>query len=141
MNKENMATIDGNEAAARVAYRLNEVIAIFPITPASPMGEFADSWAAAGQPNLWGTVPSVVEMQVTTVQAVNAGEALGWSWLFPPYRWHFSGRAIQPTENELILPGSDVHPEAQTGTEHRKDRHPGISPGGRTERGKAVAEQ
>ena len=63
MNKENMATIDGNEAAARVAYRLNEVIAIFPITPASPMGEFADSWAAAGQPNLWGTVPSVVEMQ------------------------------------------------------------------------------
>ena len=105
MNKENMATIDGNEAAARVAYRLNEVIAIFPITPASPMGEFADSWAAAGQPNLWGTVPSVVEMQVTTVQAVNAGEALGWSWLFPPYRWHFSGRAIQPTENELIFPG------------------------------------
>jgi pyruvate-ferredoxin/flavodoxin oxidoreductase len=63
MNKENMATIDGNEAAARVAYRLNEVIAIFPITPASPMGEFADAWAAAGQPNLWGTVPSVVEMQ------------------------------------------------------------------------------
>jgi pyruvate-ferredoxin/flavodoxin oxidoreductase len=63
MNKENMATIDGNEAAARVAYRLNEVIAIFPITPASPMGEFADSWAAAGQPNLWGTVPSVVKMQ------------------------------------------------------------------------------
>ena len=63
MNKENMATIDGNEAAARVAYRLNEVIAIFSITPASPMGEFADSWSAAGQPNLWGTVPSVVEMQ------------------------------------------------------------------------------
>jgi len=63
MNKENMATIDGNEAAARVAYRLNEVIAIFPITPASPMGEFADSWAAAGQPNSCGTVSSVVEMQ------------------------------------------------------------------------------
>lgn len=57
------ATIDGNEAAARVAYRLNEVIAIYPITPASPMGELADLWAAYGQPNLWGTVPAIVEMQ------------------------------------------------------------------------------
>jgi pyruvate-ferredoxin/flavodoxin oxidoreductase len=46
-----------------VAYGLNEVTAIFPITPASPMGEFADSWAAAGRSNLWGTMPSVVEMQ------------------------------------------------------------------------------
>src|SRR5881392_2686858 len=56
-------TIDGNEAVARVAYALNEVIAIYPITPASPMGEWADAWAAAGKKNLWGTVPSVVEMQ------------------------------------------------------------------------------
>lgn len=56
-------TIDGNEAAARIAYRTNEVIAIYPITPASPMGEWADAWAAAEQPNLWGTVPHVVEMQ------------------------------------------------------------------------------
>ena len=56
-------TIDGNEAVARVAYRLNEVIAIYPITPASPMGEWADAWAAEGRPNLWGTVPSVVELQ------------------------------------------------------------------------------
>jgi pyruvate-ferredoxin/flavodoxin oxidoreductase len=55
--------IDGNEAVASVAYQLNEVIAIYPITPASPMGEWADQWAAEGQPNLWGTVPSVVEMQ------------------------------------------------------------------------------
>ena len=54
---------DGNEAAARVAYRLNEVIAIYPITPSSPMGELADQWAAEGRPNLWGTVPRVVEMQ------------------------------------------------------------------------------
>ncbi|MCP9803874.1 pyruvate:ferredoxin (flavodoxin) oxidoreductase [Cyanobium sp. T1G-Tous] len=58
-----MSTIDGNEAVARVAYRLNEVIAIYPITPASPMGEWADAWAAEGRPNLWGTVPSVVELQ------------------------------------------------------------------------------
>jgi pyruvate-ferredoxin/flavodoxin oxidoreductase len=57
------ATIDGNEAVASVAHRLNEVIAIYPITPSSPMGEWADQWAAAGQANIWGTVPSVVEMQ------------------------------------------------------------------------------
>ena len=56
-------TIDGNEAAAYVAYRTNEVIAIYPITPSSPMGEFADAWAAAGVKNLWGTVPQVQEMQ------------------------------------------------------------------------------
>ncbi len=58
-----VATIDGNEAVARVAYKTNEVIAIYPITPASPMGELADQWAAEGRPNLWGTVPLVVEMQ------------------------------------------------------------------------------
>jgi pyruvate-ferredoxin/flavodoxin oxidoreductase len=56
-------TIDGNEAAARVAYQLNEVIAIYPITPSSPMGEWADQWASEKRPNLWGTIPSVVEMQ------------------------------------------------------------------------------
>ncbi|MEG4494809.1 pyruvate:ferredoxin (flavodoxin) oxidoreductase [Microcoleus sp. D3_18_C4] len=56
-------TIDGNEAVARVAYRLSEVIAIYPITPASTMGEWADAWSSAEQPNVWGTVPSVVEMQ------------------------------------------------------------------------------
>ena len=55
--------LDANEAVARVAYPLNEVIAIYPITPASPMGEWADAWAAAGVKNLWGTVPSVIEMQ------------------------------------------------------------------------------
>src|SRR5678816_1477618 len=55
--------LDGNEAAARVAHRLSEVIAIYPITPASTMGELADTWSAAGQPNLWGQVPEVVEMQ------------------------------------------------------------------------------
>ena len=57
------ATLDGNEAVARVAYATNEVIAIYPITPASPMGEFADAWSAAGKANTWGTVPQVVEMQ------------------------------------------------------------------------------
>src|SRR6059058_4013387 len=57
------AAIDGNEAAARVAHALSEVIAIYPITPASPMGEYADAWSATGRPNLWGLVPEVVEMQ------------------------------------------------------------------------------
>ncbi|HTT91359.1 MAG TPA: pyruvate:ferredoxin (flavodoxin) oxidoreductase [Acidimicrobiales bacterium] len=55
--------VDGNEAAARVAYSLAEVIAIYPITPASPMGEHADDWAARGRPNLWGEIPEIVEMQ------------------------------------------------------------------------------
>ncbi len=57
------ATIDGNEAVARVAYRLNEVVAIYPITPSSPMGEWADTWSANGRANVWGTIPSVIEMQ------------------------------------------------------------------------------
>ncbi|MCK6482684.1 MAG: pyruvate:ferredoxin (flavodoxin) oxidoreductase [Phycisphaerae bacterium] len=58
-----MITVDGNEAAAMVAHRLNEVIAIYPITPSSPMGEFCDEWSAQGRTNLWGQVPSVTEMQ------------------------------------------------------------------------------
>src|SRR3990167_3805976 len=56
-------TIDGNEAAAYIAYKTNEVIAIYPITPASPMGEHADEWAAAGRKNIWGTVPFIQQMQ------------------------------------------------------------------------------
>ncbi len=58
-----MVTIDATEAVANVAYRLNEVIAIYPITPSSGMGEYADAWAATGVPNIWGTVPLVQEMQ------------------------------------------------------------------------------
>src|SRR3954464_5158440 len=56
-------TIDGNEAAAYVAHQINEVIAIYPITPSSNMGEWADQWSAEGKTNIWGTIPSVVEMQ------------------------------------------------------------------------------
>ncbi|MBE9523473.1 MAG: pyruvate:ferredoxin (flavodoxin) oxidoreductase [Chloroflexi bacterium] len=56
-------TIDGNEAVAAVAHKLNEVIAIYPITPSSPMGEFADAWSAQGEKNIWDTVPEVIEMQ------------------------------------------------------------------------------
>ena len=63
MSDREFMTLDGNEAVARVAYKLTEVAAIYPITPSSAMGEWADEWAAASKPNLWGTVPQVVEMQ------------------------------------------------------------------------------
>ncbi len=62
MNRK-IATIDGNEAAANIAHRTNEVIAIYPITPSTPMGELSDAWSAAGQTNIWGTTPLVIEMQ------------------------------------------------------------------------------
>jgi pyruvate-ferredoxin/flavodoxin oxidoreductase len=61
--KRKMVTIDGNEAAGYVAYNCSEVIAIYPITPSSPMGEWADAWAADQVKNIWGIVPSVTEMQ------------------------------------------------------------------------------
>jgi len=63
MAERKMVTIDGNEAAAYVAHKINEVIAIYPITPSSPMGEHADAYSAAGETNIWGTVPLVAEMQ------------------------------------------------------------------------------
>ncbi len=63
MNSATFVTVDGNEAAARVAHMTNEVIAIYPITPASPMGEFADAWSARERKNLFGVVPDVIEMQ------------------------------------------------------------------------------
>jgi len=60
---QTMMTVDANDAAASVAYRMSEVIAIYPITPSSPMGESSDQWAAMGKPNLWGVVPSITQMQ------------------------------------------------------------------------------
>ncbi len=63
MSARRMITLDGNEAAASVAHRTAEVIAIYPITPSSPMGELADEWSAQGNQNIWGTVPLVTEMQ------------------------------------------------------------------------------
>ena len=79
MSKSNQITIDGNEAAARIAYQTNEVIAIYPITPASPMGEWSDEWASLDIKNLWGSTPQVIEMQSeagaagTTHGALQAG--------------------------------------------------------------------
>ncbi|MFN4875263.1 MAG: pyruvate:ferredoxin (flavodoxin) oxidoreductase [Aphanizomenon sp.] len=63
MNTRTYATIDGNEAVAKIVYQLNEVIAIYPITPSSPMAEWSDTWMSEGKPNIWGTVPSVVQLQ------------------------------------------------------------------------------
>jgi pyruvate-ferredoxin/flavodoxin oxidoreductase len=63
MENRTFTTIDANEAVAHVAYATNEVIAIYPITPASPMGEWSDAWSATDKANIWGTVPSVIEMQ------------------------------------------------------------------------------
>jgi pyruvate-ferredoxin/flavodoxin oxidoreductase len=63
MSQRETVTVDGNEAAAYIAHLTNEVIAIYPITPASPMGEWSDEWSSLGVENLWGTVPEVIEMQ------------------------------------------------------------------------------
>ncbi|MDR0316219.1 MAG: pyruvate:ferredoxin (flavodoxin) oxidoreductase, partial [Treponema sp.] len=63
MSEKNMVMIDGNTAAAHVAHALSEVIAIYPITPSSPMGELSDEFSAQGRKNIWGTIPDVVEMQ------------------------------------------------------------------------------
>ncbi len=63
MDQSKFITMDANEAVAHVAYRVNECIAIYPITPSSPMGEWADQWASENKKNIWGTIPSVAEMQ------------------------------------------------------------------------------
>ncbi|NWF70541.1 MAG: pyruvate:ferredoxin (flavodoxin) oxidoreductase [Chloroflexi bacterium] len=63
MSPREITTIDANEAVARIAFKVNEVIAIYPITPSSPMGEWADEWAANREANIWGSVPQVIEMQ------------------------------------------------------------------------------
>ena len=61
--ERNWGTLEGNEGVATVAHALSEVIAIYPITPSTPMGELSDAWSATGRANLWGTVPLVIEMQ------------------------------------------------------------------------------
>ena len=63
MSQQRFVTVDGNEAAANVAYKTSEVIAIYPITPASTMGELSDAWAAQKWHNILGTIPDVIEMQ------------------------------------------------------------------------------
>lgn len=78
--------VDGNEAAAHVAHKVSEVIAIYPITPSSPMGEWSDEWSAQGRKNLWGTVPQVTEMQSEGGAAGAVHGALQAGALTPPSR-------------------------------------------------------
>ena len=81
------ACIDGNEAAARVAYALSEVVAIYPITPASPMGEFCDTWSALGRENIYGTVPDVIEMQSEGGAAGAVPVLIGWTAVTDSLDW------------------------------------------------------
>jgi pyruvate-ferredoxin/flavodoxin oxidoreductase len=132
------AVLDGAEAIARVAHKLNEVIAIFPITPSSPIAEHADAWSAAGQKNLWGTVPVVVEMQseggaaAAVHGALQAGSlsttftsSQGLLLMIPtmykiageltPTCWHVPARAIAAQALSIFGDQQDVMAVRQTG--------------------------
>ena len=136
-------TIDGNEAAAYVAHKTNEVCAIYPITPSSNMGEWADEWSAMGRTNIWGTVPSVVEMQseagasATTHGALQAGAltttftaAQGLLLMIPTMFkvageltstvWHVSARTVATHALSIFGDHGDVMAVRSTGFGDRK---------------------
>ncbi len=133
-----MVTMDGNEAVASVAHRTNEVIAIYPITPSSNMGEWADEWSAFGKKNVWGLVPTVVEMQseggaAGAVHGALQGGALtttftasqGLLLMIPnmykiageltPFVMHVSARAVASHALSIFGDHSDVMAVRQTG--------------------------
>jgi len=133
-----LITMDGNEAAASVAHRVSEVIAIYPITPSSNMGEWADEWSAKGQKNIWGTVPSVSEMQseggaagavhgalqagaLSTTFTASQGLLLMIPNMFKiageltPFAMHVSARAIATHALSIFGDHSDVMSVRQTG--------------------------
>jgi pyruvate-ferredoxin/flavodoxin oxidoreductase len=135
---KSMATMDGNEAVASVAHRLNEVIAIYPITPASPMGELADAWTALGRRNLWGVVPEVTEMQseggaagavhgalqagaLTTTFTASQGLLLMLPNLYKiageltPFCLHVAARTVATHALSIFCDHSDVMAVRQTG--------------------------
>ena len=132
------ATIDGNESAASVAYRCSEVCCIFPITPSSPMAELADEWSSRNRPNLWGTVPAVVEMQseagaAGALHGALQGGALGTTFtasqglllMIPnmykiageltPAVFHVAARALATQALSIFGDHSDVMQVRQTG--------------------------
>jgi pyruvate-ferredoxin/flavodoxin oxidoreductase len=136
--KRKMVTMDGNEAVASVAHRTNEVIAIYPITPSSNMGEWADEWSAFGKKNVWGLVPTVVEMQseggaAGAVHGALQGGALtttftasqGLLLMIPnmykiageltPFVMHVSARAVATHALSIFGDHSDVMGVRQTG--------------------------
>ena len=133
-----VAVIDGNEAIAHVAHRVNEVLAIYPITPSSPIAEHADAWSAAGHKNLWGTVPLLVEMQseagaaATVHGALQAGSlsstftaSQGLLLMIPtmykvageltPTCWHVTARSIAAQGLSIFGDHQDVMAVRQTG--------------------------
>ncbi|MFQ5527024.1 MAG: pyruvate:ferredoxin (flavodoxin) oxidoreductase [Thermoanaerobaculia bacterium] len=138
MTSARKITVDGNEAAASVAYRVNEVIAIYPITPASPMGELADAWSVEARPNIWGQVPDVVEMQSeggaagAVHGAIQAG-SLGTSFTasqglllkipnmykiageLTPFVLHVAARSLATHALSIFCDHSDVMAARQTG--------------------------
>src|SRR5215211_6107656 len=109
-----MKTLDGNEAAASVAYQVNEVCAIYPITPSSAMGELADQWASEGRKNLWGTVPRVVEMQSEGGAAGAVHGALQAGELTPTV-FHVAARALAAQALSIFGDHSDVMAARMTG--------------------------
>src|SRR5512133_4233564 len=133
-----LAVLEGNEAAARIAHLTNEVIAIYPITPSSGMGEFADAWSAAGQKNIWGAVPEVIEMQseagaagavhgslqagaLTTTFTASQGLLLMIPHMFKiageltPFAMHVSARTLATHGLSIFGDHSDVMSVRQTG--------------------------
>jgi pyruvate-ferredoxin/flavodoxin oxidoreductase len=138
MTTRRKITIDGNEAVASVAYRTNEVIAIYPITPASPMGELSDAWAAQGKLNVWGDLPQVIEMQseggaagtahgalqagsLTTTFTASQGLLLKIPNLYKiageltPFAMHVAARTLATHALSIFCDHSDVMSVRQTG--------------------------
>jgi len=138
MADKRMITIDGNQATSSVAHRTNEVIAIYPITPSSVMGELADEWSAKGQKNIWGTIPQVIEMQseggaaaavhgslqagaLTTTFTASQGLLLMIPSMYKiageltPYCMHVSARTVATHALSIFGDHSDVMACRQTG--------------------------
>jgi pyruvate-ferredoxin/flavodoxin oxidoreductase len=138
MNERRNITIDGNEAVASIAYRTNEVIAIYPITPASPMGELSDTWSTQRKPNIWGDIPQVVEMQseggaagtahgalqagsLTTTFTASQGLLLKIPNLYKiageltPFAMHVAARTLATHALSIFCDHSDVMAARQTG--------------------------
>jgi pyruvate-ferredoxin/flavodoxin oxidoreductase len=138
MKERRQITIDGNEATASVAHRINEVIAIYPITPSSNMGEWADEWSAYGKRNIWGTVPQVIEMQseggasaaahgslqagaLTTTFTASQGLLLMIPTLYKiageltPTVFHVSARTVATHALSIFGDHSDIYACRQTG--------------------------
>jgi pyruvate-ferredoxin/flavodoxin oxidoreductase len=113
MAKRRVITIDGNEATSSVAHRTNEVIAIYPITPSSSMGEFADEWSAHARKNIWGTVPQVTEMQseggaAAAVHGALQAGALTTTFTLTSYCMHVSARTLATHALSIFGDHSDV---------------------------------